>query len=333
MKIFKVGIVGTGAAADVHFKSLSKNNLFKVKAVCGKNLIRLRNKRINWNVKSYLDTKQMVNSEKLDIVLICNENKFHYLEAKKAVEAGSHIVIEKPIDANVKNSEKLINLCKKNKKYLVVVMQKRYDLATNYLKKLIKKNFLGSIISARVEIFMHRNKKYFSNRKWIRDQKMIGGGITLHHAIHSIDQIIYILDKKIINVSFWKSNFIHKLPFEDTSGGWIKFSDNITASINASVCAHPNLKNRIEIYGKRGSLCLEKDKIYHLPINNNGSFKILKKFKLKELGNYDDVWKNFGLALTKNTKIPNLGNHIINTEKTIKFMYESSLKEKVVYFK
>ena len=333
MKLFKVGIVGTGNAAEAHFKSLSKNNLFKVKSICGKNSIRLRNRKKKWNVKTYLDTTEMVICEKLDIVLICNENKFHYLEAKKAVEAGSHIVIEKPIDADVNNSKKLVNLCKKNKKYLIVVMQKRYDLATNYLKKLLQKNYLGKIVSVRVEIFMHRNKSYFLNRKWIRNLKMIGGGITLHHAIHSIDQIIYILNKKILSVSFWKSNSIYKLPFEDTSGGWIKFSNNIIASINASVSSHPNLKNRIEIYGQKGSLCLEKDKIYKLPINNNGSINILKKFKLKELGNYDDVWKNFGLALTKNTKISNLGEHIINTEKTIKYMYESSLKEKVVYFK
>ena len=156
MKTFKVGIVGTGNAAESHFNSLIKNNLFKVKSVCGKNSSRLRNRRKKWNVNIYSDTSEMVISEKLDIVLICNENKFHYLEAIKAVKAGTHIVVEKPIDADINNSKKLINLCKKNKKYLVVVMQKRYDSATNYLKKLLRKNYLGNIVSVRVEIFMHR---------------------------------------------------------------------------------------------------------------------------------------------------------------------------------
>ena len=70
-----------------------------------------------------------------------------------------------------------------------------------------------------------------------------------------------------------------------------------------------------------------------MPINENGSIKILKKFKLNKLGNYEDVWENFGQFLKKNKKIPTLGRQIINTEKTINYMYESSKKEKIIYFK
>ena len=333
MKVFNVGIVGTGNAAESHFVSLSKNNLFKVRSIYGRNYKRLKQREKKWNIRSYSDIRGMVISEKLDIVLICNENIYHYKDAKKAVEAGCHVVVEKPIDANINNSKKLIKLCKLKNKHLIVVMQKRYDSATNYLKKLIQKKYLGKVISARVEIFMHRNKKYFSNKKWMRNLKMVGGGITLHHAIHSIDQIIYIFNKKIQSVSFWKTNSNYKLPYEDTSGGWIKFSNNLTSSINATVCSHPNLKNRIEIHGQKGSLCLEKNKIYQLPLNENNTGKLIKKFKFNQLGTYDDIWKNFGLTLKNKTKNLCSGDKVINTEKTIRFMYESANKEKVIYFK
>ena len=167
---------------------------------------------------------------------------------------------------------------------------------------------------------MHRNKEYFSKRKWLKNSKNIGGGITIHHAIHSIDQIIYMLDKNVRSVSFWKSNYIRKLPFEDTSGGWIKFENNIIATINCSVCAYPKLKNRIEIIGNKNALLLEKDKIFKLPVKKNGSFKVLKKFRYSDLGNYGNVWDNFGYAIKKNKKIPNLGKNVLNTEKVIFFI-------------
>ena len=333
MKKLNLGIVGTGAAAEVHFHALKKINLYNIKSICGKNNKRLSYRKKEWKLNSYLDVYTMVKSENLDVVLICNENNLHFKEAKKAVKAGAHIMVEKPIDADVRNSIKLIELCKKEKKIIAVVMQKRFDKATIYLKKLVKKNILGKIISAKVDVFMYRDKKYFSRRKWIHNSKMIGGGITLHHAVHSIDQIIYILDKKISNVSFWKSNSFRKLSIEDTSGGWIKFDNDLVASVNATVCAYPELKNRIEIYGEKLAVCLEKDKIYKLPFNKNGSINILKSFSINKLGNYTDVWKSYNEALNYNKKIPNLGRFIINTEKTINYMYESSRKGRIINFK
>ena len=83
----------------------------------------------------------------------------------------------------------------------------------------------------------------------------------------------------------------------------------------------------------KGSLCLEKNKIYQLPLDENNRGKLIKKFKLNQLGTYDDIWKNFGLTLKKKTKNLCSGDKVINTEKTIRFMYESANKEKVIYFK
>ncbi len=299
MRKINIGIVGTGLAAENHYKILKKKKIFNVKSICGKNAKRLKLRNKSWKLNIYNDVKKMINNENLEAVVICNQNNLHYSEAKKAVNSGVHILIEKPIDANIKKSIELVNICKREKKILAVVMQKRFDLATNFLKKLIKEKYFGKIVSVKLDVFMHRNKEYFSKRKWLKNSKNIGGGITIHHAIHSIDQIIYMLDKNVRSVSFWKSNYIRKLPFEDTSGGWIKFENNIIATINCSVCAYPKLKNRIEIIGNKNALLLEKDKIFKLPVKKNGSFKVLKKFRYSDLGNYGNVWDNFGYAIKK----------------------------------
>ena len=70
-----------------------------------------------------------------------------------------------------------------------------------------------------------------------------------------------------------------------------------------------------------------------LPVNRNGTLKVIKKFDLKDLGNYKDVWENFGYAIRRNKQIPNFGKLVLNTERVISDMYESSRKNKVIYYK
>ena len=331
MHKIKVGILGTGNNAQSHFLILKKMNKFDVKAVCGKNKKRLMQKSKDWNVNYYLDVAEMVKIEKLHVVLISNQNFRHYEESIKAVKAGANIVVEKPIDADFNKSKKLVDYCHKNKKIFLVVMQKRFDKGTNFLKKLIYDKKFGKIITIRLDIFMHRKKEYFLQNKWLQSKSKVGGGITLHHAIHSIDQLLYILNKKVSKVSFWTSNKNRKMQIEDTSGGWVEFTDGLVANINATVCAHPDLLNKIEIYGDKMSLCLEKNKIYKLPIKN-GKLNIIKNFNDDKLGNFKDVWLAFAEKFFYSNKTQIESKHIINTNKLIYNMYLSSKTGKNIIY-
>jgi predicted dehydrogenase len=323
MNKIKIGILGTGNNAQSHFVILKTINTYDIKAVCGKNKKRLIQKSKDWNVSYYLDVVEMIKVEKLDVVLISNQNFMHYEESIKAVKAGAHIVVEKPIDANLNKSKKLVDYCHKNKKIFLVVMQKRFDKGTNFLKKLIYDKKFGKIISVKLDIFMHRNKEYFSKNKWLQSKSKVGGGITLHHGIHSIDQLLYILNKTVFKVSYWTSSKNRKMQIEDTSGGWVEFTDGLVANINATVCAHPDLLNKIEIYGEKMSLCLEKNKIYSLPIKNE-KLNIIKNFNDNELGNFKDVWLAFADKFFYKIKTQIESKNVINTERLIFNMYLSS---------
>jgi UDP-N-acetyl-2-amino-2-deoxyglucuronate dehydrogenase len=323
MKKIRVGILGTGNNAQNHFLILSKINKFDIKGVCGRDSKRLIDRAKKWNVNSYQDVTEMVKGENLDVVLITNKNFLHYHESIKVINAGAHIVVEKPIDADFNNSKKLVNYCTKKNKIFLVVMQKRFDKGTNFLKKLILEKKFGKITTVKLDIFMHRNKEYFLKNEWIKSKEKVGGGITLHHGIHSIDQLLYILNKKVSKVSYWISNKNRKMQIEDTSGGWIQFDNNLVANINATVCAHPDLLNKIEIYGDKLSLCLEKNLIYKLPIKNN-KLEIVKKFNNSELGNFKDVWLAFSDKFLNKKKTQIESKYIIGTEKLIHSMYLSS---------
>ena len=98
------------------------------------------------NINQYDDIITMVTEEKLDLVLICNQNSFHADSAYKVLKAGANVLVEKPIDANITKAKKLLNLSKKLNKKIFVVMQKRFDSANVFLKKCLKDKSLGKLI-------------------------------------------------------------------------------------------------------------------------------------------------------------------------------------------
>ena len=232
MSFLNIAIFGTGISAEEHFKTIKKFKKLRVCCVFGRNIKRLKKLEKNWNVNIYKDKKKLFLNEKVDLVLIANQNFYHYQDTMFALKMGANIILEKPISTNFKDTKKLADFAKKKKLKILVVMQRRFDSSTQFFKKIIKKK-IGRIIFFKLNIFMSRNSHYFSKMKWIKNRKKSGGGILIHHAIHTIDQLIYAIDKKVVKAIGFLSNEFKKFNIEDTASGLIFLNNNKIVSLNA----------------------------------------------------------------------------------------------------
>ena len=131
MKKIKVGIVGTGNAAEMHYLTAKSLNNVELVSIYGKNTKRLHKRSKEWGLKIYNNVFNMTKNEQLDLIIVCNQNNLHADSALQALKAGANILIEKPIDANIIKAKKLIQFNQKQKKKIAVVMQKRFDKANN----------------------------------------------------------------------------------------------------------------------------------------------------------------------------------------------------------
>ena len=314
MKRTNVVIFGTGRAAQSHISILKKNKKIRILGVFGKNKKRLNILKKKYGVKIFQNLNQVF-KDKPEVSLIANQNFKHYSDALFSLKNGSDVLVEKPLTTNVKNTQKLIRFAKKNKKKLSVVLQRRYDASTVYLKKLVKKNFFGNLIFVKLNVFMNRKKEYFDKIFWLKDRKKSGGGVLIHHAIHSIDQLLYILQKKPINVKAFTSNKIMQMSVEDTAIAIIKFDNNILATVHASYCANKKIRNSIEIYGDKKSIVLSGDKIEYL---NKSNKKLHKIFSTHSRGSYNKVWSDF----ISNQKSKSTADSYLKTEQLINKMYQ-----------
>ena len=314
MKKERVVIFGTGRAAQSRINILNKNKEVEILGVFGRHEGRLNKLKKIYGINVFHNLKKVFKA-KPNISLIANQNSRHYSDALLSLKNGCDILVEKPLTTDIKKTIKLIKFAKKRKKKISVVLQRRYDESTIYLRKLVKEKFFGNIIFIKLNIFMSRNKNYFKEIPWIKNKKKSGGGILIHHAIHTIDQLLYILQTSVKKVQVFKTNKIMKMQIEDTAIGIIKFQNKILATIHATYCADKRIRNSIEIYGDKKSIILAGDKVKYLNKHNK---KILKKFSINSRGSFNKIWLDF----VSNKKNECNAESYLKTELLINKMYK-----------
>ena len=116
MKTLNIGIVGTGSASSMHFDVLKQLLGVLPRAVCGRDEVRLSLKQLEWGISAYSSVVEMVQNEKLDILLIANENFNHAADACLAIKAGAHVLVEKPLDGSLSSAKELLTFAKLHNK-------------------------------------------------------------------------------------------------------------------------------------------------------------------------------------------------------------------------
>ncbi len=187
MKKYQVAIIGTNIGAK-HFEDFQKiSQRFNVHTLCG-----LTRESIDKILKSNTETKVSLNFEdvlkvkEIDIIDICLPPHLHFSSCKKAMEAGKHVICEKPLVSSLKEVDELEKISKETSKIIFPVFQYRYGLGFSKLKALIKSGLAGKPLVASLETHWNRGKDYYS-KPWRGTWKGEQGGAILSHSIHIHD--------------------------------------------------------------------------------------------------------------------------------------------------
>jgi len=254
----KFGVVGIGHIGSRHAQCIINNPDAELSSVCD---IRLKEqwKTDNNNVY-YCSGFDELLSQDVDVINICTPNYLHAEMALKSLNAGKHVVIEKPIALSTTDAQQIITTANKCSKIVFGVMQNRFSPTIEWLKQIIDTSLLGEINMISVNCFWNRNKNYYLNSDWHGSKEKDGGPLFTQFS-HFIDIINWIFGD-FYNISatfssFRKSDYIE---FEDS--GMIKFnlknklsSDPINATLTYSTAVwNKNFESSITILGEFGTI-------------------------------------------------------------------------------
>src|SRR5450755_1551465 len=102
------------------------------------------------SVKTVRSLEEILEDDSIELVVINTPNVTHYEYATKALQAGKHIIVEKPFTVTVQEGEELVALAKERNKIMSVYQNRRYDSDYRTVKKVVDEKLLGQIVEAEI---------------------------------------------------------------------------------------------------------------------------------------------------------------------------------------
>ena len=250
--MLRIGIIGTGGIADAHINGyLAFRDDCEIVALADVVPGKAAEKAAAFGLDgaiSYDDPLAMIADGRIDLISIATPPSTHAALAIAALDAGVHVLVEKPMAPSLEECDAMLAAATENDRILSVVAQNRFrdDLAT--LKAVVDSGLLGSISHVRVDSAWWRGLAYY-DLWWRGTWEKEGGGSTLNHAIHHIDLLLWLLGRPR-EVTAMLANAQHdNAEVEDLSVAVFRYGRGL-AQLTSSVVHHGE-EQEIVIQGEK----------------------------------------------------------------------------------
>lgn len=253
MKI-KFAVVGCGHIGKRHAEMVLRNEEAELVGLCD---IKPKSELgiDTYDAPFFTTIDDLLASVEADVVCICTPNGFHAEHSLKALEAGKHIVCEKPMALSKADCELVIFKALQMHRKVFSVMQNRYSPPSVWIKQLIDQKILGKIFLVQLNCYWNRDERYYKAGTW-KGSASLDGGTLFTQFSHFID-IMYWLFGDITDIRGHFADFNHAntTDFEDSGMVSFKFINGGMGSLNYSTSVwDKNLESSITIIGENGSV-------------------------------------------------------------------------------
>ncbi|NOY07311.1 MAG: Gfo/Idh/MocA family oxidoreductase [Spirochaetes bacterium] len=257
IKTIKMGLIGLGGMGKTHLKNMADIEGLEVTAVCDADSKRMD----SFQGARFTNSSELINSGKVDAVLIATPHYFHTSVSIEALQKGLHVLVEKPIAAHIYDAKKMLEAHKDKNLVFAAMFNLRTDPMYRKLKNMVDNNELGKIVRVNWIITnWFRTYAYYTSGSWRATWKGEGGGVLLNQCAHNLDIIQWIAGqpcKVTANIGLGK---YHDIEVEDEVTALLEYSGGATGVFITSTGEAPGT-NRLEIAAEKGKVVLEDRKM------------------------------------------------------------------------
>ncbi len=256
------GIIGAGSIAAVHAKAISEMAGSELHSVYSRRIERADDLKKAYEVKVCGDLDDFLADPDLEIVTICTPSGTHGELAEKALLAGKHVMVEKPLEITTERIDQMIRMAGEQKKTLACILNRRFNPAIAAAKRAMESGRLGTVTSASCYVKWFRDQAYYDSAQWRGTWALDGGGCLMNQGIHTIDALIHLAGPVKAVRGAMTAQLAHTgIEVEDVAAAVIEFESGAMGVIEGSTCAwsrngHPA---RVQLSGTEGSIFLADD--------------------------------------------------------------------------
>ena len=249
----KFALIGCGRIAVKHAKLLISMDDVELVAVSDNIHERVKGFSEKYHVKGYLDYKEMLKKEDIDVVSVLTPSGTHAAIGVDVANSKKHLVVEKPMALRLEDADLLIETCYRNGIKLFVVKQNRFNLPVKKLKEALDNGRFGKLVLGTVRVRWSRRQDYYDQDEW-RGTWAQDGGVLTNQASHHVDLLQWLMGP-VDSVVAKAGTYLSNIETEDTGVAILKFRNGGLGIVEATTCARPkDLEGSISILGAKGAV-------------------------------------------------------------------------------
>jgi UDP-N-acetyl-2-amino-2-deoxyglucuronate dehydrogenase len=254
----KFGIIGAGMIGHFHAKAITAmtggtlHSVFDLREEAARKLAAEYGAKPFWNIADFLADAQ------LEIVTVGTPSGAHLEPALAALNAGKHVICEKPLEVTLERVDQLMAAAKANGKTLAAVLNRRFHPGMTAFKAAADAGRFGILTSASCYVKWFRDQAYYDSAAWRGTWALDGGGALMNQSIHTVDALLH-LAGPVKSVQANMACLAHTgIEVEDIIVAILEFENGARGVIEGSTCTwskdgHPA---RVQLAGTEGSVFL-----------------------------------------------------------------------------
>ena len=254
------GIVGCGLVSTFHGQAI--NAIEQAKLVSAADLSQERLEKFcgEHGCEQAASFEAMLEDDRIDVITVLTPNAYHAQFAIPAMQAGKHLVIEKPPEMTLEKVDQMIAARDAAGVKCAISLQVRFRKPVEAIKSAIESGRFGRLLQGDTYMKWFRATDYYLMDDW-RSKREEGAGVTIQHAFHYID-VLYHLMGDVDSVRAQMYNLAHpEVELEDTVMAFVDYKNGAKGVVQGSTAMWPGTDIRIEINGEDGTAIMQGERM------------------------------------------------------------------------
>lgn len=249
----RTAMVGCGKVGQTHAQALHSLPQSDFVAVCDSDPQRAEAFAARYGVQPYTDVATMVADARVQAVTICTPHPTHAAMTEAAAGAGAHVLVEKPLAADLHDADRAIAACRQAAVMLGVISQRRLYPAVARMAQAIRDGKIGRPVLGTLVVMGWRDEAYYRSDPWRGKWDTEGGGVLVNQTPHQLDVLQWLLGPIDELFGYWDNVNHPTIEVEDTALALIRFRSGALGQILVSNSQKPGLYGKIHIHGSNGA--------------------------------------------------------------------------------
>jgi len=246
-------LIGCGKVGQTHAQALATLEESRFVAVFHPAAERAREFAARYGVRAYTSLEALLADRDVQAVSICTPHWTHPELTVACVEAGRHVLVEKPMAVDLKSCDRMIEAASRAGVKLGVISQRRFYEPVLRVKQAVEQGKIGRPILGVVTVLGWRDEAYYQLDRWRGKWATEGGGVMVTQTTHQLDLFQWFMGPIEEVFGYW-DNFNHPyIEVEDTAVAVVRFRNGALGSIVLSNSQKPGFYAKIHVHGDSGA--------------------------------------------------------------------------------